>query len=501
MLPCSGMGAAADDPMIGTLIAEKYKLLRRIGAGGMGVVYEAEHAVTHRRVAVKLLSGRDEWAPGAIERFLREARVAAMIGHPNIIEVLDAGSLASGLPYIVLTLLHGESLAAYLQRAGAIAPREAAEIACEILEALVAAHARHVVHRDIKPENVFVSTTASARRAITLLDFGISKVVGDEGRDAKTLTKTGSVLGTADYMSPEQVRGDDDIDGRADVWAVGVVLYRMVTGKLPFTGKNYNLVVYSVLTDTPPAVQSVATDVPATLANIIERAMTKPRERRMESAAAMLAALRAALDSPEASGEGAWTRVAVDALERGRQSAPSVEAIAQAETLDTVAGASAVPVAVPRVADTLAAQEAPTRDRGASAPSSRVRTIASVGVALALISGGAFWYSRARSNTVAVASVSPVHRPAPAIVTPMPAPMIAQPVEARVQPPVVAPVNVAPTNIEPAPDPVHAPHPAIRAMNTARTGAAHPATTSSTPDAANHPASGTSQIRTSFDGL
>jgi serine/threonine-protein kinase len=377
-------GSSVDDPMIGQTIAEKYVLGRRIGAGGMGVVYEAEHAVTHRRVAVKLMSGAEQqWTPVAVQRFLREARVAAMIGHPNIIEVLDAGTLASGLPYIVLTLLQGESLATLLHRAGVLPPRDAVEIAIEVLEALNAAHARNVVHRDIKPENVFVSTTANGRRAITLLDFGISKVTAEGGVESKTLTKTGSVLGTADYMSPEQVRGDDEIDGRTDLWAVGVMLYRMVSGQLPFAGKNYNLVVVSVLTEKEAPLAEVAPKVPHALGAVIARAMAKDRSARFASASQMLEALRALIAGVDAN-DGAWTQPAVEAAEAGRASLDSMADLAQAATVVTGGGAAVNPAA-PKI-DTLAAQTAPTRD-GVARGSAGRRNLAIGVVALAAACG------------------------------------------------------------------------------------------------------------------
>jgi serine/threonine-protein kinase len=401
-------GTSGDDPMIGQTIAEKYILRRRIGSGGMGVVYEAEHAVTHRRVAVKLLSGAEQqWTPTSVQRFLREARVAAMIGHPNIIEVLDAGTLASGLPYIVLTLLEGESLSGLLYRVGALPPRDAVEIVIEVLEALKAAHARNVVHRDIKPENVFVSTTANGGRAITLLDFGISKVTAEGGAESKTLTKTGSVLGTADYMSPEQVRGDDEIDGRTDLWAVGVMLYRMVSGQLPFAGKNYNLVVVSVLTAKAAVLGEIAPKVPRALEALVAKAMEKDRNARFASANEMLEALRALLGGID-SNDDSWTQPAVDVVAvTGRVSTDSVADLGQAATV--VTGAEAAVNAVRPKVDTLAAQTAPTRGGGARGNAARRNAAIGVAALLVVAAVTSFSLRAKRTDGAGTATAAPTH--------------------------------------------------------------------------------------------
>jgi serine/threonine-protein kinase len=449
------MESGASDARIGETIADKYRLVAKLGEGGMGAVYEAVHAVTGRHVAVKLLNPSTAWSETTVERFLREARVSATIRHRNIVEVLDAGTLADGAPYIVLTLLQGEPLSAILKRSGPLPYREALSIAAEVLEALAAAHREGVIHRDIKPENVFVSTDDRGERAITLLDFGISKLTNDRP-DAVALTRTGGVLGTADYMSPEQVRGDDDVDARTDVWAAGVMLYRMISSRLPFGGKNYNTVVLNVINESVPSLASIVDGVPIRLSEVVEHAMRKDRRERIASAGEFLQRVRALLDSPDDGLEKSHVGKAVEPLPVDVMSSPTNAPAPSAHEVGELARP-----------DTLEAQEKTTRDRPSATRSPRL-VIAAVAVLAMVIAGGAYaWRSASRASarspnvphaavqTSIAATTRPVEPAPPARPVEMPTATHVEPATATValNPPPIQP----PTRVRRAPTaPTHA---------------------------------------------
>jgi serine/threonine-protein kinase len=225
-------GPAREDRS-GALVGGKYRLVRLLGRGGMGAVYEAENNWTRRRVAMKLL--RPEYARDreALRRFMQEAQSASQIAHPNIIDVLDLGlETSDGSLYMVQELLHGEDLRARLKAAGRLSATEALDVMVPILGALAAAHEHGVVHRDIKPENIFLTKDSAGRVVPKLIDFGVSKVL--EPGQAGAQTGPGTALGTPRYMAPEQLRGEPDVDARADVWSFGVVLYELLSGVNPF---------------------------------------------------------------------------------------------------------------------------------------------------------------------------------------------------------------------------------------------------------------------------
>ncbi len=204
---------------IGSVVAAKYRLEKLIGRGGMGSVYLATHVGVGRTFAVKLLQLESAEGEGGRERFLREARVAAAVGHPGIVDVFDVGETEDGIPYMVMELLEGESLADRLRK-GRLPVASALEIASEVLAALGAAHEKGIVHRDIKPQNIFLKKLANGISQARVLDFGIAKVMNSE---ASALTQTGAAVGTALYMAPEQATAQKDLDARADVWAVGAM--------------------------------------------------------------------------------------------------------------------------------------------------------------------------------------------------------------------------------------------------------------------------------------
>ena len=264
----------------GDLISGKYRLLRPLGSGGMGSVWAARNELTHREFAIKCLLPELSGKPEALQRFFQEARVCGQIRHPAVIDVFDVGQAEDGSPYIVMELLEGEGLDQRLRHTRVIAPQEAAEWIAFVARGLEEAHVRGVVHRDLKPGNLFLARQPSGEIVPKILDFGVSKASGPKAED-HIRTVSGAVLGSPAYMSPEQARGEDELDGRSDVWSLGVILYEALTGRLPFAAANYNALMVAIMTQ-PHA--PLTGDVPRELAAVIERALAKNRDRRIGTA-------------------------------------------------------------------------------------------------------------------------------------------------------------------------------------------------------------------------
>jgi len=257
-----------------------YRLLREIGGGGMGVVYEAEDARLGRRVAVKLLPPEYSRDRKAKERFLREARAASTVDHPNLCTVHDVGE-SEGRLYIVLALYEGETLRERIRR-GPLPLTEVREVAVQVARGLARAHEAGITHRDVKPANVMLTR----RGEVKILDFGIARLEGDE----VSLTRTGVSWGTPAYMSPEQVRGEA-VDCRTDVWSLGVLLYEMLAGRRPFRGESVEVVLSSILTQEPEPLNRIRSDVPPDLARMVARTLIKDRTERYANATELLADL------------------------------------------------------------------------------------------------------------------------------------------------------------------------------------------------------------------
>ncbi len=266
----------------GTLIAGRYRLDRRLGEGGMGEVWAATHAITRRHVALKFLKGSAARRPEMHQRFLREARAVSLVRHPGVVEVLDAFQLDAGSPVIVMDLLVGQTLGAKLARDGALPADQVAALVLPAVEAVQAAHARGIVHRDLKPENIFLETGEGGQTVVKVLDFGIAKLTATEGDAAETgaLTGTGAVLGTPWYMAPEQLSGDPGIDARADVWALGVILYECLSGARPLDGSNVAQIVTRMLRDGIVPIERRVSDLDPGLARVVGRMLARERETR-----------------------------------------------------------------------------------------------------------------------------------------------------------------------------------------------------------------------------
>jgi serine/threonine-protein kinase len=271
-------------------MAGQYVLKRLIGAGGGGMVYAAEHQVLKRMAAVKVLRRDKAAVPSMIARFLREARAVNMIGHPNIVDIFEFGELIDGRPFYVMELLDGVNLRKLLHLHGRFSPSEVLDVFEPVCAALDAAHKAGVVHRDLKASNISVLDDGH-RRVIKLLDFGIAKLLHPEASGAG-LTEAGSMLGTSHYMAPEQIRGEP-VDARADVYALGVLLYQLLTAQYPFHSEQPEEIAWMHLATPAPRPSQVA-PVPPALDLVVRKAMEKQREDRFASAADFLEALREA---------------------------------------------------------------------------------------------------------------------------------------------------------------------------------------------------------------
>jgi serine/threonine protein kinase len=269
---------------VGAVIAEKYRLVRLISLGAMGAVYESIHEWTQRHVAVKLLFDEVASHRDSVERFVREARASSKVGHSNIVEVLDLGRDADDTLYLVQELLSGDTLRAEIERSKRLPLREIARCLLPIIDALDAAHAANIVHRDVKPENIVLHRNARGALEPKLIDFGVARLDVKGAR----LTRAGAILGTPNYMAPEQIRGDLSIDPRADLWAIGVVLYECATGARPFVADNIRELFSKILLEEPAPIESAAPELPAAFVALVRRALDRDPARRWPSARAML---------------------------------------------------------------------------------------------------------------------------------------------------------------------------------------------------------------------
>jgi serine/threonine-protein kinase len=287
---------------VGQVISSKYKLLRLLGDGGMGSVYEAEHLRLGTHVAIKVLHSDLARRAGLVERFLQEARVSAQIRSPHVVHVTDVEATPDGVAYLVMELLQGEPLSTLEKRERTLPVATACEYTSQILQALEAAHSLGVVHRDLKPDNVFL-TFDGGKPVIKLIDFGIAKLKraeGATGAGQKNLTVAGMLMGTPEYMAPEQAYSATDVDARADIYSVGVMLYEMLSGQTPAQGEDPRVVVLKVERGEVQPLVHVAPNVPPEIAGLVHRAMAPRPEMRFASAAEMRIALEALMSGKRA---------------------------------------------------------------------------------------------------------------------------------------------------------------------------------------------------------
>ncbi len=259
-----------------------YTLTAKLGEGGMGVVYLAEHPVIGRKVAMKAIHPELSRNPEVVSRFVTEAKAVNQIGNEHIVDIHDFGTTPDGEFYFIMEFLQGDALADRLKRAAPLGAAQALTIAAQVADALGASHQHGIIHRDLKPENIFLINRSHTTDFVKVLDFGLAKLTqGEEKVTHKT--RTGSVMGTPYYMSPEQCEGKADIDHRADIYSLGVILFEMLTAKVPFGGEGYGEIIVKHITAPVPSPRAINPLLPPSVEAIILRALAKPREQRFQT--------------------------------------------------------------------------------------------------------------------------------------------------------------------------------------------------------------------------
>jgi serine/threonine-protein kinase len=419
---------------IGEVVGGRYQIVSLLGEGGMGMVYEAKHTFVGRRFAIKFL--RPEYArdQDMLVRFQREARAAGALESENIAAVTDFGVDPSGAPFIVMEHLAGDDLGHLLARTGRMAVSRAVGVIMQACRGLAVAHASWIVHRDLKPGNLFVLRRADGGDLVKVIDFGIAKL-RSAADDAPSKTKTGAMMGTPHYMPPEQARGQREIDHRADIYALGAILYEALAGAKPHEGDSYNAILFDILNRPPTPLRALRPGLPEGLCVVVERAMAFEPEGRLGSAAELADALAPyAAPSPAA---GAPAPVA----------AAGAGADADAFTMRTPPTNAGEPEAAgaPRTPRVARGKSRPTSSTGRPA---RDRAGTIVAVALVLAAGGGLWAWRARGSgprAEAGAPTAPAPAPAPPALAPPPiAPPPIAPEPAAVPAAVTAPAEPPP---------------------------------------------------------
>ena len=279
------------DPRVGTLAAGKYQILRLIGRGGMGSVYEAQNFSLGKRVALKFVALGNDADDAALHRFHREARAVSTVESAHIVQVFDTGQTETGEPFLVMELLEGEDLATRLRRAGRLGLEEGVSIVIQALRGLRRAHAAGIVHRDLKPENLFLVRGEDDGTHVKIIDFGLSKMRGGDRVVPMSITQEGATIGTPLYMSPEQVEAFPDVDHRTDLWSMGAILYQVLAGTPPFPETTYARLVIAICQREPKDLASLVPELPEGVGGAVRRALDRDRERRFQSADAFLTAL------------------------------------------------------------------------------------------------------------------------------------------------------------------------------------------------------------------
>jgi serine/threonine-protein kinase len=295
-------GPAQHDPFIGQTIGN-YVVRQKLGEGGMGSVYLAEHPAIGKKVALKVLHAEFAANQEVVSRFFNEAKAVNDIQHPNIVDIVDYGVIATAaepMVYFIMEFLAGQSLSDLIRREAPLAPERALAISLQVADALAASHAKGIIHRDLKPDNIMLVHRGRERDFVKLLDFGIAKLTGDNPGSRRT--RTGIVMGTPAYMSPEQCEGRGNIDHRTDIYALGIVLYEMITGRVPFTGDGYGEVLVQHLTQAPAAPSTIRGLIPPHVEQLVLKALEKRPEARYPTMEEMMRALADPVGYVEAHG-------------------------------------------------------------------------------------------------------------------------------------------------------------------------------------------------------
>jgi eukaryotic-like serine/threonine-protein kinase len=273
-------------PNVGDVLGGKYKVERILGIGGMGMVVMATHLELDQVVAIKFMLPQAMESPEAAARFMREARAAGRLTNDHVCRVSDVGKFENGAPYIVMEYMEGQDLSTLIKRKGAQSVHDAVDFIVQASEGMAEAHGHGIVHRDLKPDNLFLATRADGSEIVKILDFGISKaaVTG-------IATKTGDIMGSPAYMAPEQMQSTKDVDQRADIWSLGVILYQLISGRLPFVADTLPALCLAVLNETPPSPESIRKEIPPGLAQVVMRCLAKARDDRYRNVHELAVAL------------------------------------------------------------------------------------------------------------------------------------------------------------------------------------------------------------------
>jgi serine/threonine-protein kinase len=351
------MSTGPDANPIGTLVGGKYRIVRLLAKGGMGVVYEAQHTVVRRRFAIKFLRRDLSVRRDILNRFQREAEAAGALENDHVTAAIDFSISDDGTPYIVMEYLVGESLAALLEREGRLSVGRAADLVMQACRGVGAAHAAGIVHRDLKPHNLFVCRRGDGTDFVKVLDFGVAKLQALD--EASAATRTGVVLGTAAYMSPEQARGDKLVDSRADVFALGAILYELVSLKRPHPGDSQNAILHHIATMPAVSLASVQPDLPADFVEVVSRAVSSDPAGRPSTVEALgdelaVFARREVWPAPPSdsaglrAGELSSTMLANGDSARGTPAVPTVDDHAVHPAASSAGGQAAAFVTPPR---------------------------------------------------------------------------------------------------------------------------------------------------------
>ena len=374
-------GATAD--LIGSVIADRYHVLRKLGEGGMGTVYLAEHVKMGRKSAVKVMNPGMVNDADAISRFNREAANASKISHPNVAAVYDFGETTDGLIYLAMEFIEGPSLTKVIEERGALMPVRAADITRQAADALAVAHDMGIVHRDLKPDNIMLAKNRDGTDCVKVVDFGIAKAANNE---AQKVTKTGLVVGTPEYMSPEQLAGDK-LDGRSDTYSLGLVAFAMMTGKLPFPAETVQESMIARLTDRPKPLAEMKSDVPwpAEVQAVMDKVLERDINVRYQTASEFGRELYKAVSAMRGSGATKAVTAIVAAPSAGKIPPPPPAA----------AGTRPVPATRLNPATPAAAAKAVQ-----AAPKNKMPMMIVVGVlAIALASGGAAFVLKSKNSS------------------------------------------------------------------------------------------------------
>jgi serine/threonine-protein kinase len=365
------------DSYLNTVIADRYKILSKLGEGGMGVVYLAEHIFIEKRVALKVLSEDFARKPELVARFMQEAKAASKIGHENIVDITDFGETASKSVFFAMEFLDGMDLAGHIRQGGAMPLGRLRHIMSQICRALAAAHSKGIIHRDMKPENVYLVSREGKPDFVKVLDFGIAKMSAlDEG--GSRLTRTGMIFGTPEYMSPEQARGDRP-DHRVDIYAVGCILYEMLTGDVPFHAETFMGVLTKHMFEPPlpPSQRNPAANIPADVEAVCLKALAKDRDQRFQTMKEMALALEACAGGDPNTAGWAGEPSSVMPVPAGLRDVSKPYALGPG-------GTQPGPLTAPPIGTV-----PPSTGSQATAPKSRLPVIAAVALALVAVAGAA----------------------------------------------------------------------------------------------------------------